>query len=141
MLVNILIKFINIEDGFTRYTGMAIDESLVSGWWVNNPSQSIGVIDGSTTKSFDIELSEGSHTIEVGISSPSIYPWNAEVYIQDSLINSGIIHGGAFVFASFNVGIEEVTPVIALKPIDMLRNLFQRAKSFFLGEESAQAYR
>ncbi len=146
-----MIKFINTaNDAYTRYAGMAIDEPLEPNFWNVRQDQILQTVMGNIEIIRTVDLSEGLHTIEVGVSAHPDTPWEVEIYANDVLINTGTSNWGAFVSGTLNVvateteeGEEEtiVSPAPAFKLIDKLRNLWQKFISRIGEEQSAEAPR
>lgn len=135
--VSIQIKLTKIVDNSGRYVGMGIDEPLVSSWWSANTAQNLGVVYTSQTFTKTVNLAYGSHTIEAGVSSPSFYPWNLEIIVDGTSLKSGSTYSGANVSGSFIVGAGGITP--EMKPLDRLKMVWQRIRSFIFPEESIEA--
>lgn len=133
------IKFTKLSDTLNRYGGLAIDEPLVSRWWEANPAQSLGVINATSTITKSVDLADGSHTIEAGISAHSSTPWEIEIVINNQSLINGSAYSGANVSASFNIGAGEVVGP-ALKPLDRLKMIFQKLRSLILPDESIEAF-
>lgn len=134
----IQIKLTRISDTYGRSVGMGVDEPLTPGWWNANPPQVLGVVSGGITSpqtfSKTVYLEDGSHTIEAGVSAQSSTPWDLEIIVDGQSLIIGSSSGGVFVSTSFNVGESGVTQ--EMKPIDRLKMMFQKLRSFFVETES-----
>jgi len=140
-LVNIELKLINASgDGYSRYVGFAIDEPLQSKWWSTNPNQIFGIIGGKEkTLKKTLDLVDGPHTFEVGVSCPSQYAWIAELKVDEKSIASGEVSSSVFISGNIVIKGEKVVPTF--DPVGRLKSFFQKLRSFFTETESVVAYR
>ena len=102
MKVTIKIKIWS-KDPYSRYFAYSIDEPLHSSWreWKNRK-----IISRSYTTSFIVDLPEGRHYVEIAVSSPcrDPYYWDAEIYVNDNLVEKGRVCGNQHLRGYFTIG-------------------------------------
>jgi len=85
--LEVTIKVLSVSEGdpYPRFHGMAINSHLDAQFWNTQPANKIGVAGKTFSYQKVVNLSSGRHTVEYGVST-WVGKWNAEIYVNDSLI-------------------------------------------------------
>ena len=107
--VEILLRAVPTNDGFTRYFGFIVDEPLPATFWNNRPKYVVKETNKAWSRLLTYDLPEGPHYLEFGCSSQLTRYWTGFVSINgELLVNGQRIDSANFIHLNFYVG--EVPP-------------------------------
>jgi hypothetical protein len=92
------------NDPYARYHGLSIDSDLPANFWTVAPGRIVGMRFSPFRYETEVDLPPGNHYVVYGNSADPTYPWTANVYVDGTLVGSGIVHRDRFLKASFTIG-------------------------------------
>lgn len=102
--VTITIEASTTTDVWTRFHGKAIDEALDRRFWETQPGSVIGTRAGSISHSQTVNLSEGEHVVEYGVSA-FVGEWVAQIVVDGEVVAQGLVTVNQHLIAAFTVGV------------------------------------
>jgi len=84
----IIIESTAVGDTYGRFHGMTIDETLLTNFWIDQPSAVIGTASGSFYYVRRVSLGVGSHYVTYGVSA-FVGHWHVKIYINGVLTGEG----------------------------------------------------